>query len=305
MNDRRDVSAIHQPVLLHQVLEAYALQSGTKVLDCTLGIGGHSFALMELGASVCGVERDQAARTIASERLEAHKTQLEIYAGTFAEAAQQFVTDGRRFDFVLADLGVSSLQLDDADRGFGIRSEAPLDMRMSDHGETALELIQRLSEQELADVIYKYGEERLSRKIAPALQAAVSEGRHSCKECADTIRAVVRGHQKRHPALRTFQALRIAVNDELGELEVLLASMPNLLNPGGVGVIISFHSLEDRLVKNSYRSLLQTRNKPEGLYSAISKKAIKATASEQAENRRSHSAVLRWAQRAEELATCA
>ena len=305
MNERRDVSAIHQPVLLHEVLEAYALQSGNSVLDCTLGMGGHSLALMEKGATVCGVERDQAARTIATERLSAHTSALEIFAGTFAEAAQHFVDAGRRFDFILADLGVSSLQLDDLDRGFGIRSEAPLDMRMSDHGETALELIQRLSEAELADIIFQYGEERLSRKIAPALQEAVAAGKQSCRECAEAIRAVVRGHQKRHPALRTFQALRIAVNDELGQLKVLLASMPNLLQPGGVGVIISFHSLEDRLVKQDYRERLRTRNKPDAEYAAISKKAIQANASELHHNRRAHSAKMRWAQRAQEHNACA
>jgi 16S rRNA (cytosine1402-N4)-methyltransferase len=206
---------------------------------------------------------------------------------------------------VLADLGVSSLQIDDEERGFGMRSDAPLDMRMSDQGETALQLIQRLSEEELADIIYQYGEERLSRNIAPALQAAVAAGKNSAKELAQTIRSVVRGHQKRHPALRTFQALRIAVNDELGQLEVLLSSMPGLLQPGGVGVIISFHSLEDRLVKNSFRSHLRTRNKPDLVYSSISKKVVTATADELTENNRAHSAKLRWAKRVEETSACA
>lgn len=305
MSERRNVSDLHKPVLLRQVLEAYALQSGTAVLDCTLGMGGHAQALLEQGASITGVERDAAAREIASERLSHYGQQFSIYAGTFADAARSFLNAGKRFDFILADLGVSSLQLDADERGFGIRSLAPLDMRMSEQGESALDLIQRLSEDELANVIYRYGEERLSRKIAPALQAAVKAGRHSARELAQAIREVVRGHQKRHPALRTFQALRIAVNDELGQLEVLLSSMPNLLQPGGVGVIISFHSLEDRLVKNSFRSQLRTRNKPELVYSSISKKVITADAAELADNNRAHSAKLRWAQRAKENNACA
>ncbi len=299
MTEQRDFEALHKPVLLQQVLDAYALQSGQRALDCTLGMGGHTLALLEQGATVTGIERDPAARVIATERLAAHEKKFNIYAGTFADAAEEFVRTEQRFDFILADLGVSSLQLDAEERGFGIRSESPLDMRMGDQAETALDLIRRLSEEELANVIYQYGEERLSRKIAPALQAAVAEGKHSGKELAEIIRSVVRGHQKRHPALRTFQGLRIAVNDELGQLEVLLAALPSLLNPGGVGVVISFHSLEDRLVKNSYRDRLQTRNKPTGLYSAISKRVVTANAVELHENNRAHSAKLRWAQRSD------
>ncbi|MFW5844814.1 MAG: 16S rRNA (cytosine(1402)-N(4))-methyltransferase RsmH, partial [Planctomycetota bacterium] len=202
------------------------------------------------------------------------------------------------FGAVLADLGVSSLQLDAPERGFGIRSPERLDMRMGDGcPEDALQLIERLDETALAEVIWRYGEERLSRRIARVLKQAVAAGTTSALGCAEAIRAGVRGHQPRHPALRTFQALRIAVNDELGQLEHLLARLPRLLRPGGVGVIISFHSLEDRLVKQAFRGARQA-----GIYQTISKKVVTAGADERRRNRRAQPAKLRWARLHEEHA---
>ncbi|NRA37927.1 MAG: 16S rRNA (cytosine(1402)-N(4))-methyltransferase RsmH [Planctomycetes bacterium] len=294
--------------MLQQVLDSFALQSGSSILDCTLGMGGHTRALLECRAdiNVLGVERDPAARTIARENLYDFHERVEVFEGTFATAAKSLIASNKKFDFILADLGVSSLQIDDMERGFAIRSDSPLDMRMgAECAESALQLIERLSEEELANVIYRYGEERLSRHIAPAIQRAVKDGQHSGKEIAAVIRAVVRGHQKRHPALRTFQALRIAINDELGQLEGLLSAMPKLLRAGGVGVVISFHSLEDRLVKDSYRSQLSNRNNPDRAYSAISKKVLTANALEVSQNKRAHSAKLRWAKRQEEQVSCA
>jgi 16S rRNA (cytosine1402-N4)-methyltransferase len=285
--------------MLGEVVELAAPATGRRILDCTLGLGGHSLAFLEAGAQVWGIDRDPAARGRAGERLVAHAARFTCLPGDYASVIGELVARGQRFDAVLADLGVSSLQLDDESRGFGIRSSAELDLRMGDGcPERAVELIERLSTDELADLIWRYGEERLSRKIAPALKRAVAEGRRSGSECAEAVRAVVRGHQQRHPAQRSFQALRIAVNDELGQLERLLELLPQLLAADGVAIVISFHSLEDRLVKNAFRAELRA-----GRYQAISKKVVCAGSQELAENPRAHSAKLRWARAAcEEVA---
>ena len=233
MNDHdRPAADLHVPVLLDAVVEHLRPHAGMRALDCTLGMGGHSAALLTRGATVVGVDRDGAARALATGRLAGFSETFALRAGTFADVAEAAVKAGERFDAVLADLGVSSLQLDDRERGFSLKSAVTADMRMDrENGETALDLIDRLAESDLADVIYKYGEERLSRRIARALKAARAEGVSTGEELALVIRKVVPGHQPRHPAGRTFQALRIAVNDELGQLERLLAILPDLLTP--------------------------------------------------------------------------
>ncbi len=292
-----DPAVLHTPVLLAEVLAALAPTPGARVLDCTLGLGGHALALARVGAVVTGIDRDGDARGLAHERFvrDGLAERLTVIASTFADAAEDLVRQGQRFDGVLADLGVSSLQLDRADRGFSWRAETAPDMRMGDDcPETALELIARIDEGELADILYQYGEERLSRRVARAIKRALAEGRLATSaQLADVVRAAVPGHHQRHPALRTFQALRIAVNDELGQLERLLAVLPALTAPGGRVAVISFHSLEDRLVKRSFRAGLQ-----DGTWADVARRVVIADDAETAVNPRATPAKLRWARRA-------
>lgn len=287
-----EAAALHKPVLVAEVLAALAPLAGARVLDCTLGLGGHSEALLEAGAQVVGVDRDGRARELACARLQRFGGRFTAIAGTFAQAAEDHVARGERFDGVLADLGVSSMQLDDPGRGFSLRSGARADMRMGeDAAEDALALIDRCGDDELADLIFAYGEERLSRRIARGLKRARAEGRlETASDLADAVRAAVPGHQPRHPALRTFQALRIAVNDELGQLDRLLAVLPALLAPGGRAALISFHSLEDRRVKQSLRA-----HRDAGRLADCARHVVTASAAEAETNPRAEPAKLRWA----------
>ncbi len=287
-----DPAGLHIPVLLHEVLEHLRPVPGARFLDLTLGMGGHSAAFLAAGATVTGVDRDPAARALAATRLAAYADRVSIISGTFADAAEEFVRTGTRFDGVLADIGVSSLQLDDEGRGFSLRSESSADMRMGDGcPESALDLIDRLDAEELADVLYQLGEERLSRRIARFIKQARAEGRlTSGVELAAAVRRAVPGHQQRHPAMRTFQALRIAVNDELGQLDRLLAALPALCAPGGRAAIISFQSLEDRRVKESFRD-----GRKAGTWADAARHVVVASEAEQAANPRSAPAKLRWA----------
>jgi len=291
----QDAGRLHQPVLLAEVLAHLRVAPGARVLDCTLGMGGHAEAILEAGASVLGIDRDPRARALASARLARFGGRFTVSGGTYAETVERCAGDGERFAGVLADLGVSSLQLDDPARGFGIAADAAADMRMGEGcPETALDLIDRLSEEELADVIYTYGEDRLSRRIARAIKREREAGRvERAADLAAVVRSAVPGHQPRHPALRTFQALRIVVNDELGQLDRLLARLPEVLIPTGRAVVISFHSLEDRAVKESFRDARRA-----GIYADAARKVVTATDAELAINRRSGSAKLRWAERA-------
>lgn len=289
-----DPSALHRSVLLGEVVACLMPRPGRRYLDCTLGLGGHSEALLEAGAEVHGVDRDPQARALAAARLVRFGHRLRIREGTFADAVERAADQGETYDGILADLGVSSMQLDDPERGFGIASTATADMRMGDGCPlTALDLIDATEEDALADLIYRYGEERLSRRIARSLKRARGEQRlQSAEDIARTVRAAVPGHHRRHPALRTFQALRIAVNDELGQLDALLGLLPVVVAPDGCAVVISFHSLEDRAVKTAFRSQADA-----GQWSAISRKVVTASEAELANNPRSHSAKLRWARR--------
>ncbi len=288
----QDPAGLHVPVLLNEVLEHLRPAPGQRFCDLTLGMGGHSAAFLAAGATVTGVDRDPAARALAATRLASFAERVSIISGTFADAAEDFVRQGIQFDGVLADIGVSSLQLDDESRGFSLRSEAAADMRMGDGcPESALDLIDRLDAEELADVLYHLGEERLSRRIARFIKQARAEGHlNTGAELAAAVRRAVPGHQQRHPAMRTFQALRIAVNDELGQLDRLLAVLPKLCAPGGRAVIISFHSLEDRRVKESFRD-----GRKSGLWADAARHVIVATEAEEAANPRSAPAKLRWA----------
>jgi len=256
--------APHRPVLLAESVAYLAPERGGLFVDATLGLGGHSEALLEASAQVrvLGIDRDPEALQFASARLSGfggrfravHANFKEI-AGVLAEAGEQEVSG------VLADLGVSSLQFDAGERGFSFRHDAPLDMRMDARGddETAAELLARLPEEEIARIIFEYGEERKSRRIARWIVERREEGRaiETTAELAELVARAV-GYKRTdriHPATRTFQALRIAVNHELEGLEAFLEASIDLLQPSGRLVVISFHSLEDRIVKRTLRRL--------------------------------------------------
>ena len=292
---------MHVTVLQAEVILGIAPKPGGLYVDATSGAGGHSLALLECEpkARVLAFDRDQLALTTSQERLADYESQVTFGQAVFSELDAQLQRMGVDcVDGLIADLGLSSLQLDDADRGMSFRAEGPIDMRMDPtRGETALELISRLSQDQLADVIYTYGEERRSRRIARCIKEAWSE--HKLENTRDLRRAVVRatGPQRqagKDPATRTFQALRIAVNDELDEIRSLLHFAATRIRPGGTAAIISFHSLEDRLVKRAFQDR-QT-------WERITKKPMLPSDNERAVNPRSRSAKLRVARRCSALA---
>jgi 16S rRNA (cytosine1402-N4)-methyltransferase len=287
----------HVPVLAEAVLAGFACLPAGLLIDCTLGGGGHSELLLQAnpGLRLVGLDQDPSARAAAAERLAPFGDRVTIVAANFADyiPAEPAVA-------VLADLGVSSPQLDVAARGFSFRLEGPLDMRMNpERGQTAGELLDSAGESELADLIYGYGEERLSRRIARRIKEQgpwgnAEQPRHTA-ELAYLVAGCYPPAARRgriHPATRTFQALRIAVNDELGVLDKLLHNAPNWLEPGGLLAVISFHSLEDRRVKTAFLA--------DARLERVTRKAIKASPEEAEANPRSRSARLRVAQRRSE-----
>ncbi|MCC7074523.1 MAG: 16S rRNA (cytosine(1402)-N(4))-methyltransferase RsmH [Deltaproteobacteria bacterium] len=256
-------SAGHVPVMLGEVLALVDPPAGAVVLDCTAGAGGHLRAFVErVGphGRVVALDRDPRAHQedAAGGVAARHADRVTLVQAPFSAARTVLDRIGvERVDALFADLGVSSLQLDEPARGFSFRADAPLDMRMdTSAGETAAELIRRLDERELADVIYLYGEEHKSRRIARVLKRDLPTTTAALAEAV--IRAVGDPRMARrgggiHPATRTFQALRIATNRELDELDALLGALPSLVRPGGRAVVLSFHSLEDRKVKHRFR----------------------------------------------------
>jgi 16S rRNA (cytosine1402-N4)-methyltransferase len=287
----------HVTVLRDEVVQALAPREGGLYLDATLGAGGHAEAILETpGARVIGLDRDAGALALASARLERFGDRVRFLHGRFGDLPARLSSLGvAQLDGLVADVGLSSMQLDDAARGMSFRAEGPIDMRMDrSTGETALDLIDRLGDDDLADVIYKYGEERRSRRVARCIKQAREAG--ELHTTLDLRRAVVRAvgparHGGVDPATRTFQAFRIAVNGELDELEQLLAAAPGLVAPGGVIAVISFHSLEDRLVKRALRD--------RALWRPLTKKPIVPSDAEMGDNPRSRSAKLRTAARLE------
>jgi 16S rRNA (cytosine1402-N4)-methyltransferase len=292
---------LHVPVLFDDVMEYLQVRPGGVYVDATLGFGGHASGIARrLGAAgrLIGFDRDPEAMSRAQERLTALAEELgeampavEYQPRAFSEAAEAIAPGS--LDGLLADFGVSSMQLDEPHRGFSFRHDGPLDMRMDTRsGPTAEQVVNQIDENELADLIYEFGEERRSRRIARAIVRArpiqttaelarvVSAAAPSMK--GDTI----------HPATRTFQALRIQVNDELGEIRSLLQSAESLLKPGGRLVLISFHSLEDRLVKDAFRESGRA-----GRLKVLTKKPVVAKEQESLRNARSRSAKLRAAER--------
>ena len=288
---------LHESVMTRETLEFLQPRAGGIYADATLGAGGHTAAILDASAPtgrVLSVDRDPQAIAHAQKRLAAYGDRASIVHGEFRDLPELLKSAGiETVDGLVADLGVSSPQLDDAARGFSFQQDGPLDMRMdSSQGETVLELIERTSEHALADIIYQYGEERRSRAIARSIRAALAEG--TLATTADLRRAVIRAigrppGSKIDPATSTFQALRIATNDELTQLTGLLGKLPDLLADGGTAVIISFHSLEDRSVKHAFRA--------EPRLSVLTKRPLLASDEEQANNRRARSAKLRAARR--------
>lgn len=243
--------ARHVPVLLAEVLAALQPKSGEIYLDGTFGAGGYTRGILEAAdCRVIALDRDPTAIAAGQAMVEEFGGRLTLIGTEFAEMEEAAAPFGR-LDGIVLDIGVSSMQLDEAERGFSFRFDGPLDMRMAGEGESAADLVNSRSEAELADIFYHYGEERLARPIARAIvHDRKATPFRSTKQLAELIGRIVRSKPGDiHPATRSFQALRIAVNDELNELASALHAAERLLKPGGRLVVVSFHSLEDRIVK--------------------------------------------------------
>jgi 16S rRNA (cytosine1402-N4)-methyltransferase len=287
-------------VLPAEVLSWLQPARGGLFVDCTVGLGGHSRALLEAGASrVLGLDRDRDALALAAGGLEAFGDRVELVHADYRTLPA--VLDARGIgavDGALADLGVSSLQFDAEGRGFSFRRDEPLDMRMDrSTGPTAADLVNGAAEPELADVIFEFGEERYSRRIARAIVEARRTARiGTTGELASIVRRAIpsRGHQRIDPATRTFQALRIWVNEELEGLDGFLRETAGRLATGARFVVISFHSLEDRIVKHTFRALERT----DGVVRVLTKHPVVPGEDETGRNPRARSAKLRAVERA-------
>ena len=299
------LSPNHVPVLLKEAIDFLAVRRGGTYIDATVGLGGHSYEIAKrLGAPghLIGLDKDPAALAIARERLTgsagvppaADWPEITLMQCSFAEVGKRL--SPKFVDGILADIGVSSLQLDDAARGFSFQADGPLDMRMDPQGErTAEQVVNHLDERQLADVIYEFGEERRSRRIARAI--CRSRPIQSTAQLADLVSAAARpmnqAERRIHPATRTFQALRIFVNRELDDLKALLEAAPQILKSGGRVVVISFHSLEDRIVKDAFRD----GEKKYKYFRVLTKKPVTASEEESDRNPRARSAKLRAAEK--------
>ncbi len=275
----------HEPVMVAQVTELLA--GRRSVLDLTLGAGGHAEALLEAGVEhLVGFDRDPDAIATASERLARFGPRFEAVRARFSGMPVE-----NRVDGVLFDLGVSSMQLDRPERGFSYRQTGPLDMRMGPEGETAMDIVNSAPEEELARIVFEYGEEHRSRRVAAAIVRARSRAPIATTDELARIVAGALGARRGgpHPARKTFQALRIAVNRELEELAASLPRAAGILAPGGRVVVISYHSLEDRIVKRAFLA--------DPTLQILTKKPLTPSKSEAARNPRSRSAKLRAAQK--------
>jgi 16S rRNA (cytosine1402-N4)-methyltransferase len=290
------LSASHTPVLLQEVLEWMRIRPDGTYIDATVGLGGHAVEIAKQLKSgrLLGMDRDAQALDIARERLKGFEERVTLMQSRFSKIDE--VARGLKLppaDGILADLGVSSLQLDTPERGFSFRGAGPLDMRMdSGESDTASEIVNYRPEQELADLIYRYGEERHSRRIARAIVRArpIRDTEHLATVVAGAQK--VRGRQKLHPATKTFLALRIAVNRELEDLEQFLDRAPATLHSEGRWIVLSYHSLEDRLVKQAFRRLAQ-----QGVVKVLTKHVVIPTPEEIRTNPRARSAKMRVAEK--------
>lgn len=303
-------SAPHIPVLGREAIAHLAPREGGVYVDATFGAGGHSRAILEVpGTRLIAIDRDRTAIAGGAELVRRSAGRLTLVEDRFSNLAEVCAAQGiDGIDGVVMDVGVSSMQLDQAGRGFSFRLEGPLDMRMGQTGPTAADVVARASEGDLADIIYLFGEERQSRRIARAIVADRQETPFTTtRALADLIGRIVRSKPGDiHPATRTFQALRIFVNEELDELQSALAAAERVLKPGGRLVVVSFHSLEDRIVKN----FLSERSKTGGgsrhlpavaqvapSFQLLTRRPVVAGEDEVAHNPRARSAKLRAAER--------
>ena len=287
---------VHEPVMTREVLAYLAPERGGVFVDCTAGLGGHSKALLEAGATrVMGLDRDPAALAIAARTLEAWRDRVDLVHSDYR--AFQAVLEQRgvaRVDGALADLGMSSLQLEAEGRGFSFQREDPLDMRMdTTTGVTAADLLRDAEESEIADAIYRYGEERFSRRIARSIVYTRAQAPiETTSQLASIVRRAIprRGFSRIDPATRTFQALRIWVNRELEGLDAFLEAVAERLQSGARMVVITFHSLEDRIVKHTMRALAQ---RDDASIRVLTKKPVLPQPDEIERNPRARSAKLR------------
>lgn len=282
--------AVHIPVLLKETIDILSLTDGLNVLDCTFGGGGHSKAILDFcNCQLLGIDRDPAAILRAEDLKVQYNSRFEFQLLEFSNLGKL----NRKFDRVLFDLGVSSFQLDEAERGFSFQKDSKLDMRMSSNGVSAYDVVNSFSEEDLAEVIKTYGEEPRAYKIASAIVNQRKLAKiETTLQLADLIHNVIgfkfnkKKYSKIDTATKTFQAIRIFVNDELNEINTALNALPSILNNGAIVAIISFHALEDRIIKNWGKS-------QKSLFSPINKDIIKAGEGEILQNQRSRSAVLR------------
>lgn len=293
----------HAPVMPAEVLSLLAPRPDGLYVDCTLGLGGHTSLLLEAGAGrVIGLDRDATALAHARERLSSFSARVEFVHADYRDLprvlAERHIAS---IDGALADLGVSSMQLDDAERGFSFKHDGPLDMRMNaSAGESLAERIAAVDEGTLADVIYQYGEERHARRIARAIVTARDRQPFTrTGELASVVRRAAGGGtwQRLDPATRTFQALRIWINGELDGLDAFLQSTVATLNTGGRFVVIAFHSLEDRIVKHTFKAMARPADGSAPLGRVLTPKPLEATDAERDGNPRSRSAKLRAMER--------
>lgn len=280
----------HKPVLCQEVLEYLNVREDGHYLDATVGLGGHAELILSRGNNIriTAIDQDELAINFVKERLKSYGDRVTFFQGNFADF---FPENDKIFDGIIADLGVSSPQLDNPARGFSFRLEGDLDMRMNQSQPlTAKDIVNSWGEKELADLLFAYGEERYSRQIARMI--VQKRPFYTTTQLAEAIASCVPTkyrHGRIHPATRTFQALRIKVNDELGSLERFLQKAPFWLKEGGRIAVISFHSLEDRIVKNQFRH--------HPLLKIVTKKPIVPSITEKNNNPRSRSAKLRVAER--------
>lgn len=307
----------HVPVMLREVMQQLAPHTSGIYLDGTFGGGGYAQAILETGSTLFAIDRDPDAIARGADLTRRYPGQLHLIHGGFGEMLALLAVRGvTRLDGVVLDLGMSSFQIDDASRGFSFRHDGPLDMRMGRDGLTAADLVAELGEAELADTLYEFGEERLSRRIARAIVAARAQSRiTTTQQLAEIIRGVVpKDKSGIDPATRSFQALRIRVNDELGQIESALTQAASLLAPRGRLVVVSFHSLEDRLVKRfmtqaTGRTPGPSRYDPRGLmaraaadFHLLTTRPLRPADDEAHDNPRARSAKLRAMQRLEAAA---
>jgi 16S rRNA (cytosine1402-N4)-methyltransferase len=302
---------MHDPVMLTNVLDSAGELAGKCVVDCTFGGGGYTKVFLDEGASVVAIDKDPAAIERSKFFESEYGDKFRIHHGSFVELDEALGTEGA--DVIVADLGISSFQIDQAERGFSFMKDGPLDMRMSGDGLSAADVIADFEEERLANIIYMYGEERLSRRIAKVIVKARAES--PIKTTADLVRVIEsavgrpKGKKSKHPAMRTFMALRLFVNQELEDLEILLEKSMHHLSENGKLIVVTFHSLEDRIVK---QFMHRFKSKPaavsevwpeahaslqDKVFVLPVRKSIKVSEEEVKNNRRARSAQMRVLER--------